>query len=140
MDEFWDSWSSSGGEGSNWLLNIHVSIVFFDFLLTGALLSFAALTFAQSQPKGEAVFVGVKKADRVGKFSAQPDGKPDAVFTLSLKPSPGDSPISEIEIRTIAGPPGVWSSAKTAPEGYLGVAKAKKPSEIIQQSAWTDNN
>lgn len=105
--------------------------LFFRFLLTGALLSFAALTFAQSQPKGEAVFVGVKKADRVGRFSAQPDGKPDAVFTLSLKPSPGESPISEIEIRTVAGPPGVWSSAKTAPEGYLGVAKAKKPSEII---------
>ncbi len=105
--------------------------LFFRLLLTGALLSFAGLIFAQSQPRGEAVFVGVKKTDRVGKDQAQPDGKPDAVFTLSLKPSPGEQTISEIEIRTLAGPPGVWSSAKTAPEAYLGVAKAKTPSQII---------
>jgi hypothetical protein len=105
---------------------------FFRVLLPGTLLSLAGSTFVEAQAKGDAVFVGLKKTDRVGKTSAQPDGKPDAVFTLSLKPAAGEASISEIEIRTVAGPPGVWSTTRTGPGvSFLGVARAKTPSEIM---------
>jgi hypothetical protein len=100
--------------------------------ISGMLLSLASLTYAQNQPKSEAVFIGVKKTDRVGHHAAQPDGTPDAVFTLNLKPTRGEPNIAEIEIRTLAGPSGLWSSGRPGSEvGYLGIARAKNPSELL---------
>ena len=62
----------------------------FRILLTGTLLFLAGMGHAQPVPRGEAVFMGVKKSDRVGPASAIPDGKPDAVFVLTLKPRPAE--------------------------------------------------
>jgi hypothetical protein len=99
---------------------------------SGMLSFLPSLTYAQNPPKSEAVFIGVKKTDRVGRYAAQPDGTPDAVFTLNLKPTPGEPTIAEIEIRTLAGPSGLWSSARPGTEvGYLGIARAKNPSELM---------
>jgi hypothetical protein len=78
--------------------------------------------------------MGVKKSDRVGPLSANPDGKPDAVFSLSLKPRAAEPIISEIQIRAFSGSPGFWSSTGHASgAGYLGVARAKSPSQIINR-------
>ena len=78
--------------------------------------------------------MGVKKSDRVGPASAIPDGKPDAVFSLTLKPRPAEPVISEIQIRAFSGSPGFWSSTgQTSGAGYIGVARAKNPSEIINR-------
>jgi hypothetical protein len=76
--------------------------------------------------------MGVKKADRVGPLSAIPDGKPDAVFSLTLQPRPSEPVISEIQIRAFSGSPGFWSSTgQTSGAGYIGVARAKNPNDIV---------
>jgi hypothetical protein len=94
----------------------------------------AGVSHAQPVPRGEAVFMGVKKSDRVGPVSANPDGKPDAVFSLTLKPRPAEPMISEIQIRAFSGSPGFWSSTgQTSGAGYVGVARSKNPSEIINR-------
>jgi hypothetical protein len=78
--------------------------------------------------------MGVKKSDRVGPVSANPDGKPDAVFSLTLKPRAAEPMISEIQIRAFSGSPGFWSSTGQASgAGYVGVARAKNPSEIVNR-------
>jgi hypothetical protein len=116
-------------------LPVQLSTHFFlRILLTGTLLFLAGLVYAQPVPRGEAVFMGVKKSDRVGPASAIPDGKPDAVFSLTLKPRPAEPVISEIQIRAFSGSPGFWSSTgQTSGAGYIGVARAKNPSEIINR-------
>lgn len=76
--------------------------------------------------------MGVKQSDRVGQKTAYPDGKLDAVFSLTLNPQPSEPNITEIEIRTTAGPSGVWSTnPRAANVGYAGVAGAKNPSVIL---------
>ncbi len=116
-------------------LPVQLSTHFFlRILLTGTLLFLVGLAYAQPVPRGEAVFMGVKKSDRVGPASAIPDGKPDAVFSLTLKPRPAEPMISEIQIRAFSGSPGFWSSTGQASgAGYIGVARAKNPSEIINR-------
>ncbi len=118
-------------------LPMQLSIPFFlRILLTGTFLFLAGMGHAQPVPRGEAVFMGVKKADRVGPTSAVPDGRPDAVFVLTLKPRPTEPMISEIQIKAFAGSPGFWSSSgRTSGAGYIGVARAKTPSHIINPQA-----
>jgi len=87
---------------------------------------------AQVDPQGEAAFLGVKKSDRVGKTSAVPDGKPDAVFSLSLNPRASGPRITEIEIQTVSGKAGIWTShGKSSGTGFVGVARAKNPAHIV---------
>ena len=96
-------------------LPVQLSTHFFlRILLAGTLLFLAGLAYAQPVPRGEAVFMGVKKSDRVGPVSAIPDGKPDAVFSLTLKPRPAEPVISEIQIRAFSGSPGFWREARTS--------------------------
>ncbi len=96
---------------------------------------FALLTpvCAQSPPQGQAVFLGVKKTDRVGKTSAQPDGQPDAVFSLDLTSAAATPRIVEIQL-IASDPSGVWSTGtKTAGAAYMGVARAKSPDTLINR-------
>lgn len=103
-------------------------------LLAGVLGSLAGLGHAQNTPRGQAHFVGVKKSDRVGKGSAYPDGKPDVVFSLRLSPRPNEPNLTNIEIQTTAGPSGRWSAAGKGPGvGYIGIARSKRPSFIVNQ-------
>jgi hypothetical protein len=90
---------------------------------------------AQTPSAGRAVFFGVKKSDRVGKVSAKPDGKPDAVFSLTLDPWPGAARVTEIQIQTLSGTAGLWDTIPGKAVGalYLGVAGAKNPSKIINR-------
>ncbi len=101
------------------------------FLLAGILLSLALSSYAQSEPVGQAYLVGMKKSDRVGKKSAYPDTKPDVVFSLHLNPRSNQPAVTEIRIRTVSGPPGLWSSTGSPPAAYLGVADARRPSLIL---------
>ncbi|MBI4965686.1 MAG: hypothetical protein HY913_20580 [Desulfomonile tiedjei] len=87
---------------------------------------------AQIAARGEALFLGVKKSDRVGKTSAIPDGKPDAVFSLTLNPQPSKARITEIEIQAVSGSAGIWNTRGKSPDiGFVGVAKAKNPAQIV---------
>lgn len=93
------------------------------------------IAYAQPAPKGECLYLGVKKTDRIGEESAYPDDKPDAVFNLNLQPTPGDPPVSAIEIKAVSGPPGRWKAGEAAPGAkYLAVARSRTPSDIINRS------
>jgi hypothetical protein len=100
------------------------------------LLSVVGPAGAQAPSAADAVFFGLKKSDRVGKVSAKPDGKPDAVFALNLEPRPGAGKITEIEIRSVTGPPSVWNTipGKSVGASYLGVARAKTPADIVNRA------
>jgi len=103
--------------------------------LTGVILSFAGSASAQTRALGSCTFLGVKQTDRVGPGAATPDGKPDAVFALDLTPHPSTTPVTDIEI-TASDPPGIWSSAGLYPAaGFIGVASAKNPADIINRRA-----
>ncbi|MBI5569169.1 MAG: hypothetical protein HY914_04405 [Desulfomonile tiedjei] len=105
------------------------------FVLVGIALFPQADSFAQDSPRGESHFIGVKQTDMVAKSSASPDGEPDAVFSLSLKARASAPEIAAIEIRTTAGPRGAWSSRKIAGADFLGAAKAKEPSFLLNPKA-----
>jgi hypothetical protein len=101
----------------------------------------AAILFSGVAPVGaqaaaEALFFGLKKSDRVGRVSAKPDGKTDAIFALNLKSRPAAGKVTEIEIRSISGAPGLWNTVpgKTMGASYLGVARAKTPADIINRT------
>jgi len=87
----------------------------------------ASSTFVEAQAKGDAVFVGLKKTDRVGKTSASPTENRTAVFTLSLKPAAGEAGISEIEIRTLAGLPEFGVPHEPDPESAFSVLQRPRP-------------
>ncbi len=107
--------------------------LFLGLIMVGMFVFLTAHGRAQTGPEGECIFLGVKSSDRVGKTSAQPDGKPDAVFSLTLNPRTSDLRIREIEIRAFE-PPGEWNTAGMSPEaGFIGVASAKNPSEIMNK-------
>jgi hypothetical protein len=90
---------------------------------------------AQAPVKGECLFLGVKKTDRIGEDSAYPDDKPDAVFALNLRPTPGDSTVSAIEIKAVSGARGLWKAGDATPAAkYMAVARAQSPSDIINRS------
>ncbi len=94
------------------------------------------LVCAETGPKGEAYFVGVQKSDRVGKDSAQPDGKPDAAFTLTLPAEGSKQPITDIEIQSVSGPPRVWNTArKSSRAGFVGVSDSRRPSLLLNMGA-----
>lgn len=87
---------------------------------------------AQAPAKGEAVLLGVKKADRIGEKAAYPDGKPDAVFSLNLPHRSLRSNVTSVEVRTTSAPPVVWTTNPKDPNArYLGVATAKRPSLVM---------
>ncbi|MBM4325982.1 MAG: hypothetical protein FJ118_02365 [Deltaproteobacteria bacterium] len=95
----------------------------------------SGVSHAQSPAIAEAYLVGIKKSDRVGKDQAYPDGKPDAVFALSFQEVPAGQKITEIEIRTAAGPKGVWNTkAKRPSSGFVGIADARRPSALLNQT------
>jgi len=114
------------------LLAVKFVIRLYTILLVGILLCLPMSGLAQLAPRGEALFLGVKKSDRVGKTSAIQDGKPDAVFSLTLKPRPSEARISEIEIQAVSGAAAIWNSHGKSPgAGFVGVARAKNPSQIV---------
>jgi hypothetical protein len=102
---------------------------------------------AENEPDGACSFLGVKKTDRVGKTKAEPDGTPDAVFSLSFSTSIADKKIEEIEL-TASNPSKIWTShAGASNVNFLGVALAKNPSDILNRQegelktrALTDQN
>lgn len=103
-------------------------------LLLGLAISWGLSARAQVLPHGEALFLGVKKSDRVSVKGATPDGHPDAVFALNVGTRPVDPRITEIALQAVSGAPGTWtSSGKTPGAGYLGVARAKSPGEILNR-------
>jgi hypothetical protein len=114
------------------LLPVHLSIYGrVIFLLVWTLASFPLFSHAQTPSRLECSFVGIKEADRVGKNSSYPDGKADAVFSLTFPKVVPNQTVSEIELRA-AQPPGLWSSSKPgAKVGYIGIARAKSPSDIV---------
>lgn len=90
--------------------------------------------FAQGPLEGDCSFLGVKNSDRVGRTSAKPDGKPDAVFSLTPKPGEGEAKVKEIQM-IATDPPGSWSTGGPGPgTGFMGVALAKNPSDILNRS------
>jgi hypothetical protein len=108
--------------------------------MVGMIASLSVQCLAQTPSEGLCIFLGVKSGDRVGKTSAKPDGKPDAVFSLSVKPGPGASKVREIEILA-SDPPGLWSTATgVAGAAFIGVAAAKNPSEIINRAGGENLN
>jgi hypothetical protein len=100
----------------------------------GIITSLPVQAFAQTPTEGECSFLGVKNSDRVGRTSAKPDGKPDAVFSLSPKPGQEGAKMREIQI-VASDPPGLWSTSSAGPgTGFMGVALAKNPSDILNRS------
>jgi hypothetical protein len=132
-------WASSGGEAP--LLTRYLIYSVIIILIAAMLLSVAGPAGAQTPSAGEAVFFGLKKSDRVGKVSAKPDGKPDAVFSLNLDPWPGAGKITEIEVRALSGASGLWHTipGKALGASYLGVTKVKTPATIINKTPGTLN-
>lgn len=115
-------------------LPVRSVIRFFTVFLVGMILFLPMWGSAQLALRGDALFVGVKKSDRVGKTSAIPDGKPDAVFSLTLNPGPSEPRITEIEIQAVSGTPAIWNTGgKGAIAGFVGVARAKNPSQIVNR-------
>ncbi len=108
-------------------------IRFFSKIALAAIFLLVAGTgYAQPVPRGEATFLGVLKSHRVGPTSATPTSRPDVAFSLTLKPRPSEPMISEIQIKAVAGSPGFWSSSgQTSGAVYMGVARSKTPSQII---------
>lgn len=99
----------------------------------GIALCLSQQALARDPADAECIFLGVKSGDRVGKTSVGPDGTPDAVFSLSLRPRAGSSRIIEIQI-TASDPSGLWTtSAQVTGSGFLGVASAKSPSNILNK-------
>ncbi|MEW6352524.1 MAG: hypothetical protein AB1646_26045 [Thermodesulfobacteriota bacterium] len=71
--------------------------------------------------------------DIVGKTGPRHDGTPDKVFSLKLRASPKRT-VTEIELRTVTGKPGHWKAPSDGRRvGYIGVAKAKVPSDLINR-------
>jgi len=99
----------------------------------GILFALPLVGYARSAPDGECTFLGLKISDRVGASSAQPDGKPDAVFALSLGTAAADPKVTEIQLRA-SGTSAVWTSGgRTSGAGYMGVALAKNPSDVLNK-------
>lgn len=114
------------------LLGVRFLSRFFTVVVVGIFLFLPMSGRAQLDPRGEALFLGVKKSDRVGKTSAVPDGKPDAVFSLTLNPRPSEPRITAIEIQAVSGNAGIWNSlGKSSGTGFVGVARAANPAQII---------
>jgi hypothetical protein len=91
-------------------------------------------SYAQTKPRGECILIGLKRSDRVGKAGANPDGKQDAVFSLTLLPSASEREITDLEIKATSGPPGIWKAGRGVPGvGFIGVALATRPSDIINR-------
>jgi hypothetical protein len=102
-------------------------------LVAGIVLALPVRGQVRSAPVGECTFLGLKSSDRVGPASAQPDGKSDAVFSLTLPISASAPRVTQIEIRG-SGPSAAWStSAKPPAVGFIGVSHAKDPSDILNK-------
>ena len=83
---------------------------------------------------GACSFLGVKKTDRVGKTKPEPDGIPDAVFSLTFSTPLADKRIEEVEIMA-SNPSKSWTSHLEGHNSdYLGVALAKNPSDILNRN------
>ncbi len=101
--------------------------------LTGALAFPGMWTFAQAQSTGECRLMAPASIDIVGKKGPNPDGTPDQVFSLKLRASP-KRVVREIELQTEIGRPGHWKAPSDGRRvGYIGVAKAKVPSDLINR-------
>jgi hypothetical protein len=100
-------------------------------LLAGMLIFPYGYSYAQGSQAGECLFQGVGRTDLVGKTEAHPDDSPDAVFSLRIGPRPSGAPIAAIEVRTVAGPRGWWSSTKIRGASFIGLASAKEPSLLL---------
>ncbi len=95
----------------------------------------ASVNFVQASGVVDCTFLGIKTSDRVSKTGPSPDGKPDAVFSLDMESFPASSKIVEISIHATK-PSGVWNSGtKRSGAGFLGLADAKNPGELINKSA-----
>ncbi len=103
-------------------------------LVLGILVEPSVRSYAQTRSRGECVLIGPKRSDRVGKAAARPDSKPDVVFSLTLRPTASEREITDLEIRATSGPPGIWKAGRGVPGvGYIGVARATRPSDIINR-------
>jgi len=99
----------------------------------GIALCLSQQAVARDPADAECIFLGVKSGDRVGKTAVGPDGTPDAVFSISLRPRGSSTRISEIQI-VASDPPGAWSSsAQEVGPGFVGVASSKNPSDILNK-------
>lgn len=88
------------------------------------------IALSETGEKNSCALVGIKKTDRVGKTVGDPDGAPDTVFSLDLAPRASGF-ISEVQIKS-TNPSSFWSTkGKQANAGFLGIALAKSPSDIL---------
>ncbi|MGO8821185.1 MAG: hypothetical protein ACLQO6_08185 [Desulfomonilaceae bacterium] len=75
----------------------------------GVFCHWSSIVNAENEPTGACSFLGVKKTDRVGKTKPEPDGIPDAVFSLTFSTPLADKRIEEIEIMA-SNPSKSWTS------------------------------
>ena len=88
---------------------------------------------AENEPMGACFFLGLKKTGSVGKTKPEPDGAPNAVFSVSFTTPLTDKKIEEIEIKA-SNPSKTWTSHLEAHgSDFLGVAFAKNPSDILNR-------
>ena len=100
------------------------------FVIVGVFCCSSSALTAENDPSGASSFLGVKKSDRVGKSKPQPDGVPDAVFSMSFSTPLADKKIEEIEIKS-SNPSKMWTSnLGETNSDFLGVALAKSPTDI----------
>ncbi len=110
------------------IINIALIIVFI-----GVLCGWPSTGKADNELMGACFFLGVKKTDRVGKTKPEPDGIPDAVFSISFTTSIANKKIDEIEILS-SNPSKSWTSHLGSQDSsYVGVALAKNPSDILNR-------
>ncbi len=99
----------------------------------GILCHWSSILNAENAPIGACSFLGVKKTDRVGKTKPEPDGVPDAVFSLTFSTPLADKRIEEIEV-IASNPSKSWTShLENHNSDYLGIALAKNPSDILNR-------
>ena len=107
-----------------------VKMVFCLGILMAFLAFQAAEVLSETGDKNSCSLVGIKKTDRVGKTGSEPDGAPDTVFSLDVAPRASGF-ITEVQIRG-SNPAGFWSTkGKQVNAGFLGIAMAKSPSDIL---------
>ncbi len=100
--------------------------------LTGPVACLSLWGYAQTADADSASLLGLKRLDRVGPESPKPDGKSDAVFALSLKGKTPAPKITAIEIVSVSGPPGYWSTTRARADArFAGIASSKRPSLIL---------
>ncbi|MGC8602278.1 MAG: hypothetical protein ACP5VS_01170 [Desulfomonilaceae bacterium] len=103
------------------------------FVVIALFCCFSTVINAENEMTGACSFLGVKKTSRVGKIKPEPDGAPNAVFSILFTTPIANKKIDEIEIKA-SNPSKLWTSRLEGHGAdFLGVALAKNPSDILNR-------